>query len=113
MADKEDPAYPMITEGGLKEAWKKMRREERCVKGTGEGRVVKWERKAKVSYVHCRIKKGNLQSWRHRLDGTNDHTYRFCGNHMETGKQEALVCLYGEDIGRKWSSWEGMDENKK
>ena len=38
--DIEDPAFPMITEGGLKETWKSMKREERCVKGTGEGRVV-------------------------------------------------------------------------
>ena len=40
-ADVEDPTLPVITEGGLKEVWKKMRREERCVKGTGEGIVLK------------------------------------------------------------------------
>ena len=60
-ADIEDPAFPVM-EGSLKEAWKKMRKEERCVRGTREGRVVKWERKARVSYVHCRTNKGNLQS---------------------------------------------------
>ena len=26
--------------------------------GTGEGRVVKWKRKARVSYIHCRTNKG-------------------------------------------------------
>ena len=62
-ADEEDPTFPVITEEGLKESWKKVRREERCVKGTEEERVVKWERKGRVSYVHCRTNKGNLQGW--------------------------------------------------
>ena len=60
-ADEEDPAFLVVIEGGLKEAWKKMRKEERCVRGTGEGRVVRWERKARVSYVHCRTNKGMLR----------------------------------------------------
>ena len=79
----------------------------------GEGRVVKWERKARGSYVHCRTNKENLQSWRHKLDDSKDPSCRFCGNHMETGKHLALVCLYGEEIGRRWSSWEEMDEKRK
>ena len=40
-ADKVDPAFLVITEEGLKEVWKRMRREERCIRGTGEERVVK------------------------------------------------------------------------
>ena len=28
-----------------------------------EGRVVRWERKARVSCIHCRTNKENLQSW--------------------------------------------------
>ena len=83
------------------------------MRGTGEERVVKWERKARVFYVHCRTNKGNLLCWRHRLDGTNDPTCRFCRNHTETGKHIALVCPYGEEIGRRWSRWEEMDEKKK
>ena len=59
-ADKEDPAFPVIMEEGLKKTWKMLRKEERCMKGTEEGRVVKWERKARVSYVHCRTNKRNL-----------------------------------------------------
>ena len=59
-ADGVDPRFPVIAERGLKEGWKRMRKEERCVKGTGEGRVVRWERKASMSYVHCRTNKGNL-----------------------------------------------------
>jgi len=46
------PIPPYITEGGLKEEWKKRREVERKVKGTGMGRVVRWNRKARVNYVH-------------------------------------------------------------
>ena len=41
--NSEDPAFPVITEGGLKKGSKKIGKEERCMRGTGEGRVVKWE----------------------------------------------------------------------
>ena len=111
-ADKEDPTFLVITEGGLKEGCKKMRREDRYVTGTGGVRVVKWERKARMAYLHCRTSKGNLQSWEHKLDETNNPTCRFCGNHMKTGKHVALVCPYGEEIGGRCSSWEEMDEKK-
>ena len=40
-ADEDDPTFPVIMEGSLKEVWKKMRKEERCMRGTGEGRVVR------------------------------------------------------------------------
>ena len=100
-ADIEDPTFSVISEGGLKEVWKQMRKEERWVKGTGEGKVVKWERKASVSYVHCRTNKGNFQSWRRKLDNAKDHACRFCGNETETDKHIALICPYGEEIGRR------------
>ena len=32
---------------------------------------------------------------------------------MKTGKHVALVCPYGEEIERRWSSWEEMDKKKK
>ena len=54
------PEDPQITEGGLKQAWKRKREEERRVKGVRIGRVVKWNRKARVAYVQCRTGKGNL-----------------------------------------------------
>jgi len=50
-------------EGGLKQRWKKKREKERRVKGVGMGRVVKWNRKARVMYVQCRTGKGNIQAW--------------------------------------------------
>ena len=69
-------------------------------------------KKSRVLYIHCRINKGNLQSWRHTLDSTNDPTCRFSVNHMETDKHVGSVCQYGKEIGRRWSSWKEMDERK-
>ena len=60
--NKEDSAFPIIMEGGLKDVWKGIRKEEKCVRGTGGGRVVSWERKAKVLCVHCKSGNRNLQS---------------------------------------------------
>ena len=93
--------------------WKKMRKEERSMKGMEKGRVVRWERKARLSYVHCRTNKVNLQSWRHKLYNTKDPTCRVCGNESETGKHVALICPYREEIGRRLSNWKEMDEKKK
>ncbi|KAF8417658.1 ankyrin repeat-containing domain protein [Tirmania nivea] len=73
----------------------------------------RWGRKARLNYVHCRTGKGNLQSWRAKLDDTVDPTCRTCGRHVETGRHVALVCPRGEEIGRRWSNWEEMDERKK
>ena len=40
-----------------------MRKEERYMRGIREGRVVNWERKARVLYIYYRTGKGNLQNW--------------------------------------------------
>jgi len=68
LGDEDEGMNKVITEGGLRQEWKRRRAEERKVKGTGMGRVVRWNRKARVNYVHCRTGKGNLQAWRHVLD---------------------------------------------
>ena len=77
------------------------------------GRVVKWDRRTRVNYAHCRTGKGELQAWRAVLDDIDDPTCQKCGKHVETGKHIALVCTHGEEIGRRWSSWEDMDEKKE
>ena len=107
------PKDPQITEGGLKQAWKRMREEERRVKGAGMGRVVKWNRKARVAYVQCRTGKGNLQTCRHKIGKADNSECRKCGRYAETGKHVALVCTHGEDIGRRWSTWEDMDDRAR
>jgi len=63
-----------------------MREEEGRVKGTGMGRVVGWNRRARVNYVHCRTSKGNPQAWRHKLDDSVDPEFRKCGRYAEAGK---------------------------
>jgi len=91
-----EPERPQITEGGLKQAWKKKREAESRVMGAGIGRV---------NYVYCRTGKGNLQAWRNK---TVDPGCRKCGRYAET-RHVALVCTHGEQIGRKWGRWEDMD----
>jgi len=56
------PEDPQIIEGGLKQAWRKMKEAKGRVKGVGMGRVVKWNRKARVAYIQYRTGKGNLQA---------------------------------------------------
>lgn len=31
---------------------------------------------------------------------------------MERGRHIAFTCLYGDKIGRRWSSWKDIDEKK-
>ena len=112
-ATTEEPEAPQITEGGLKQAWQRKREEERRVKGVGMGRVIKWNRKARVMYVQCRTGKGNLQAWRHKIEQPDDPECRKCGRYAETGKHVALVCMHGEQIGRRWGAWEDMDDRKR
>jgi len=99
MATQLYPEDPQITEGGLKQAWRKIREEERRVKGAGMGRVVRWNRKARVTYIQCRTGKGNLQAWRHKIGKIDNPECRKCGKYAETGKHVALVCTHEEDVG--------------
>ena len=110
LGDEDEGIQKVITEGGLRQKWKSRRAEERKVKGTGMRRVVRWNRKAPVNYVHCRTGKGNLQAWRHVLDVDQPDECRKCGRYAETGRHVALVYIHGEEIGRKWGTWEDMDE---
>jgi len=113
LGDEDEGMNKVITEGGLRQEWKRRRAEERKVKGTGMGRVVRWNRKARVNYVHYRTGKGNLQAWRHVLDIDQSDECRKCGRYAETGRHVALVCIHGEEIWRKWGTWEDMDEPER
>jgi len=113
LGDEEEGMEKVITEGGLRQEWKKRRAEERKVMGRGMGRVVRWNRKARVNYAHCCTGKGNLQAWRHVLDSDISDQCRKCGRYAETGKHVALDCIHGEDIGRRWGTWEAIDEPEK
>jgi len=110
LGDEEEGMVKVITERGLRQEWKRRRAEERKVKGTGMGRVVRRNRKARVN---CRTRKGNLQAWRHILDEDTPDQCRKCGRYAETGKHVGLVYIYSEDIGWKWDTWEQMDEPER
>ena len=91
-AESANPKDPVITEGGLQQEWKKLRKQEREVRGMGMGRIVKWKRRARINYVQCRTGKGKLQSWRARRPDMPK-----CGRDVEIGKHIALVCTRGGD----------------
>ncbi|KAF8416304.1 hypothetical protein EV426DRAFT_700104 [Tirmania nivea] len=42
-----------------------------------------------------------------------DPSCRKCGEHPETGSHVALVCSHGEGRGRRWSTWEEVDVQKR
>lgn len=44
----------VITEGGVKQAWNKKKQASRKVVGAGMGRVLKWNRKARLTSVEAR-----------------------------------------------------------
>jgi len=79
------PEDPQITEGGLKQAWSRMREEERRVKEAGMGRVLRWNRRARVACVQCRTGRGNLQAWRHKIGKAENSECRKCGIYVEIG----------------------------
>jgi len=108
---EKTPNTTRIMEGGLKQAWAKKRKVERCVKGIGMGRVLKWNRKVLPNYTQCRTGKGRLGGWRYTLDLWEDPTYRVCQN-LETGQHVALVCTAREWLGRRWSLWKQADDRK-
>ena len=101
---------PQITSGGLKQAWKRRREEERRVKGAGMGRVVKWNRKARVMYVPIsQLEKVNLQAWRQqKLD---KQTTQNAGNVEDMRRQGKHVSRWSvrteEQIGRRWEDMDG------
>ena len=47
------------------------------------------------------------------LDSEISDQCRKCGRYAETGKYVVLVCIHGEDIGRRWGMWEAMDEPER
>ncbi|KAF8430372.1 hypothetical protein EV426DRAFT_708553 [Tirmania nivea] len=77
-------------------------------------RAIKGERKALVNFTRCRTGKGDLLTWRKKLDPGLDNTLcRGCGRYEETGENIALVCSGGEGLGRRFGNWEEMDDLKR
>jgi len=85
-----------ITEEVVKQARVIKRKVERCVRGKGIRRVLKWNRKALYSYTRCRTGKGRLGWWGYILDQwEEDPICKECHN-LKTGHHVALVCTAGE-----------------
>ena len=61
------PDPPVVTKGGIRALWKRLRADDRAVLGFGLGRAVRWGRRAVSRYVQARTGKGDLGVWRERL----------------------------------------------
>ena len=107
------PEVSRITEGDIKQEWRRKRTEERRRSDTVQGRAIKWNRKALRNYTHCRTGKGRLGRWRNMLDPWEDSNCRFCDEGQETGSHIAISCPEGEWLGRRWSTWEQMAESDR
>ena len=47
------------------------------------------------------------------LDQKEGPVCRWCGQEEESGNHVALICPAGEELGRRWSCWEQMDDKEK
>ena len=107
------PEMEHITEGGIKQWWRRSRTRERKKEDTVQGRAIKWNRTALRNYTHCRTGKGRLGRWRNILDPWEDQSCRWCNAEDETGNHIAISCPQGEWLGRRWSTWEQMTEAER
>jgi len=82
-------------------------------KGSRNGKGDKMEQKGKSRIRPMSHWKSNLQAWRHKIGKAENSECRKCKKYAETGKHVALVCTHGEDIGRRWSTWEDMDDRAR
>ena len=76
------PARRIITEGGVRQYWKKRRE---ASERTGVGRTIRWNRKALHNYAQCRTGMGRIGKLRYILDSWVDPGCRWCGDVEETG----------------------------
>jgi len=105
-----------ITEGGIKQRQKEVRKANRTKEGYRC--VTDWDRKTATTYTHLRTNRGNLMVWRKMIGKAEDDTCRKCGMGQETGDHVVFECggweelRVSRDIGgtnRKWQTWEDLD----
>ena len=88
--EKDGPE--LVTEGGVRALWKRLRSGERSVAGLGAGRVSGWGRRALSRYAQLRTGKGDLGAWRARL-GRSEGDCRLCDRGVvETGSHLVFGC---------------------
>ena len=98
---------PVVTEGGVRALWKRVRAAERSVVGCGMGRVAQWGRRAVSQYAQLRTNKGDLWVWRERL-GRGGNLCHLCRDEPKSGPH--LVCdCRGGAASRSWC-WGGWGE---
>ena len=105
-----------ITEGGLRQDLKELRKANRseegflCVSG--------WDRHSATTYSQLRTGKGNLQSWKYLIGKADSPLCRFCNLEEETGEHIVFSCPRWESLRvkrwidgvlRPWRSWQDLD----
>ena len=86
-----------VTEGGIRADCKQRRRQERVMQGFGSGRVVRWSsRYAITAFGQLRTNKGLLASWLKKIGRVESGLCQRCSVE-ETGSDEALECMAGEE----------------
>ena len=101
---------PVVTKGGVRALWKRIRAAERSVVGCGMGRVAQWGKQAVSRYTQLRTNKGDLGVWRERLS-RGSRLCRLCGSASETGPYlvfDCRKCTPGR--GWCWGGWGELDD---
>ena len=104
---------PQVTEGGLRARWKAIHSKERAKSGLGDGRVVRWHRRAVFRYTQLQVGKGDVGEWR-RVLGAGETLCRLCGVEEQTGTLLVFGCEGSYELRPwNWTSWEELDDRRK
>ena len=104
---------PTVTEGGLKQWTKEIRRAARGqdTPGYGQGRIMGWNRRAVSTFSQLRTGKGNLRAWKAKIDKSGSISKICkCGAEEETGDH---VLFRWESYRKGWRTWEDIDTRWK
>ena len=82
---------PQVMESAVRAMWKDWKSREKAKCWLGIGRVIGWNQRAALRYMHVRVGKGDLGQWRWVV-GSGQHLCRLCGIEEETGDHLILGC---------------------
>ncbi|KAF8463325.1 hypothetical protein BDZ91DRAFT_796479 [Kalaharituber pfeilii] len=100
----------VVTEGGLRQKWKKLRAAERREVGYGGGSVMRWGRGAATAFTRLRTGKGMGKEWEIKIGKAEEGSRCECGQ-RQTADHLAFRCD-GVDYPEGWEKWEDADEKK-
>ena len=103
----------LITEGGVKQKVAAQRREERCQKRWGMGKIPGWGRRAIAWYTYMRTDRGPVGIWKKRIGKTEDDNCAICGI-QETGWHLVFECPVNRETRetkiKEARTWEDLED---